>query len=133
MQISAAAGRTMLDLREFLGGSTVGKSPWLFFPCRYTMGRAYPEAQMTSVAVGDLRPWPCVLYDPRGIEAVVTKVPNWRWMERVSRKICVELGSIAATCKAPRTGREVKDWGIHFTVTKAIGIGRRVRQAQRHR
>jgi DUF917 family protein len=97
-----------------------------------TMGRAYPEAQMTSVAVGDLRPYPCVLYDPRGIEAVVTKVPSWRWMERVSRKICVELGSIASTCKAPRTGREVRDWGIHFTVTKAIGIGRRVRQAQRH-
>jgi len=23
-----------------------------------TMGRAYPEAQMTSVAVGDLRPYP---------------------------------------------------------------------------
>jgi uncharacterized protein len=97
-----------------------------------TMGRAYPEAQMTSVAVGDLRPYPCVLYDPRGIEAVVTKVPSWKWMERVSRKICVEMGSIASTCKAPRTGREVKDWGIHFTVTKAIGIGRRVRTAQRH-
>ncbi len=90
-----------------------------------TMGRAYPEAQMTSVAVGDLRPYPCVLYDPRGIEAVVTKVPSWKWMERASRKICVEMGSIASTCKAPRTGREVKDWGIHFTVTKAIGIGRR--------
>jgi hypothetical protein len=29
-----------------------------------TMGRAYPEARMTSVAVGDLRPYPCVLYDP---------------------------------------------------------------------
>jgi uncharacterized protein len=96
-----------------------------------TMGRAYPEAQMTSVAVGDLRPYPCVLYDPRGIEAVVTKVPSWKWMERASRKICVEMGSIASTCKAPRTGREVKDWGIHFTVTKAIGIGRRVREAQR--
>jgi uncharacterized protein len=96
-----------------------------------TMGRAYPEAQMTSVAVGDLRPYPCVLYDPRGIEAVVTKVPSWKWMERVSRKICVELGSIASTCKAPRTGREVKDWGIHFTVSKAIAIGRRVREAQR--
>src|SRR5437764_4720537 len=97
-----------------------------------TMGRADPEAQMTSVAVGGLRPYPCVLYDPRGIEAVVTRVPSWKWMERVSRKICVELGSIASTCKAPRTGREVKDWAIHFTVTKAIGIGRRVRQAQRH-
>ena len=88
------------------------------------MGRAFPEAQMTSVAVGDLRPYPCTLYDPRGIEAVVTKVPSWKWMERASRKICVEMGSIASTCKAPRTGREVKDWGIHFTTTKAIGIGR---------
>ena len=40
-------------------------------------------------------------------------------------------GSIASTCKAPRTGAEVKEWGIHFTVTKAIGIGRRVREATR--
>ena len=96
-----------------------------------TMGRAYPEAQMTSVAVGDLRPYPCALYDPRGIEAVVGKVPSWQWMERASRKICVEMGSIASTCKAPRTGAEVKEWGIHFTTTKAIGIGRRVREANR--
>ena len=96
-----------------------------------TMGRAYPEAQMTSVAVGDLRPFPCVLYDPRGIEVVVRKAPSWKWMERVSRKICVELGSIASTCKAPRTGREVKEWGIPFSVTKAIAIGHRVLAAQR--
>ncbi|HUI35432.1 MAG TPA: DUF917 domain-containing protein [Stellaceae bacterium] len=96
-----------------------------------TMGRAYPEAQMTSVAVGDLEPYPCALYDPRGIEAIVTKVPTWKWMERVSRKICTEMGSIASSCKAPRTGREVKEWGIHFTTSKAIGIGRRVREAQR--
>jgi DUF917 family protein len=96
-----------------------------------TMGRAYPEAQMTSVAVGDLLPYPCALYDPRGIEAIVTKAPNWKWMERASRKISVEMGSIASTCKAPRTGAEVKEWGIHFTVTKAIGIGRRVQDAVR--
>src|SRR5690348_10390801 len=95
------------------------------------MGRAYPEAQMTSVAVGELRPYPCALYDPRGLESIVTNVPSWKWMERVSRKICVEMGSIASTCKAPRTGREIKEWGIHFTVSKAIGIGKRVREAQR--
>jgi DUF917 family protein len=41
------------------------------------------------------------------------------------------MGSIASTCKAPRTGAEVKEWGIHFTTSKAIGIGRRVREAQR--
>src|SRR3954468_19722794 len=41
------------------------------------------------------------------------------------------MGSITSTCKAPRTGAEIKQWGIHFTVTKAIGIGRRVREATR--
>src|SRR3954466_11180325 len=41
------------------------------------------------------------------------------------------MGSIASICKAPRTGAEIKQWGIHFTVTKAIGIGCRVREAAR--
>jgi DUF917 family protein len=95
------------------------------------MGRAFPEAQMTSFAIGDLKPYPCALYDPRGIEAMVAKVPSWKWMERASRKICVEMGSIAATCKAPRTGREVKEWGIHSTTTSAIRIGRVVAEANR--
>jgi uncharacterized protein len=67
----------------------------------------------------------------RGLESVVEKVPTWKWMERVSRKICVEYGSIASTCKAPRTGAEVKRWGIHGTTTKAIAIGQAVREAQR--
>jgi DUF917 family protein len=94
------------------------------------MGRAYPEAQMTSAAVGDLQPYPLTIVDCRGVEAIVEKVPTWKWMERVSRKICVEYGSIAATCKAPRTGREVKDWGIPLTTSKAIAIGHAVREAQ---
>jgi hypothetical protein len=95
------------------------------------MGRAYPEAQMTSAAVGDLVPCPLTTVDCRGLEAVVGKVPSWKWMERVSRRICVEYGSIASTCKAPRTGAEVKRWGILGTTTKAIRIGDAVRNAQR--
>src|SRR4029077_772403 len=47
------------------------------------MGRAFPEAQVTSVETGGLQPYPCTLYDPRGIEAIVTKVPCWKWMERI--------------------------------------------------
>ncbi|MCS6933215.1 MAG: DUF917 domain-containing protein [Acetobacteraceae bacterium] len=95
------------------------------------MGRAYPEAQMTSFAVGDLRPYPLSMVDPRGIEGIVARVPSWKWMERLSRKMCVELGSIAATCKAPRTGAEVKRWGILHTTTKAVALGQAVRKAQR--
>jgi DUF917 family protein len=94
------------------------------------MGRAYPEAQMTSFAVGDLKPYPLTSVDPRGVESIVAKVPTWKWMERVSRKICTEYGSVAATCKAPRTGAEIKRWGIPHTTTKAIRIGEAVRAAQ---
>ena len=95
------------------------------------MGRAFPEAQMTSFAIGDLKPWPLTMADVRGQEVVVAKVTTWKWMERVSRKACTELGSVASTCKAPRTGREVKEWGILHTTTQAIRLGRAVREAQR--
>jgi DUF917 family protein len=96
-----------------------------------TMGRAYPELQMTSVAVGGLSGYPVSLVDVRGFESVVHKVPSWKWAERVARKICTEYGSTAATCQPPRTGAEVKQWGIHGTTTKAIAIGAAVREAQR--
>ncbi|MFT3818645.1 MAG: DUF917 domain-containing protein [Rubrivivax sp.] len=95
------------------------------------MGRAYPEAQMTSFAIGDLPMAPLALADVRGHEVIVKKVTSWKWMERISRKVCVEVGSIASTCKAPRTGREVKDWGIHYTTTKAIRLGQAVLDARR--
>lgn len=94
------------------------------------MGRAYPEAQMTSFAIGNLPMYPLSLVDVRDNEVIVTKAASWKWMERVSRAVCTEVGSTAATCKAPRTGREVKEWGIHYTVTKATELGRAVINAR---
>ncbi|MFK4825929.1 DUF917 domain-containing protein [Paenochrobactrum sp. BZR 588] len=94
------------------------------------MGRAYPEAQMTSFAIGDLSMYPLTLVDCRDNEAIVAKAASWKWMERISRKICTEVGSTSATCKAPRTGREVKDWGVLNTVTKAVALGRVVAEAR---
>lgn len=94
------------------------------------MGRAYPEAQMTSFAIGDLQMYPLTLVDCRDNEAIVAKAASWKWMERISRKVCTEVGSTSATCKAPRTGREVKDWGVLHTVTKATSLGRAVLAAR---
>jgi DUF917 family protein len=94
------------------------------------MGRAFPEAQMTTFAVGALSPAPLSTVDPRGNEAVVTRVADWPWMERLSRRICTEFGSIAATCKAPRTGAEVKRWAIAGTTSRAIALGRAVHAAR---
>ena len=95
------------------------------------MGRAYPEAQMTSFAVGNLAPYPLTSIDPRGNEVIIGKTASWNWMERVSRKVCTEFGSIAATCKAPRTGAEVKKWGVPRTTSRAINLGRSIAEANR--
>ncbi len=95
-----------------------------------TMGRAYPEAQMTSVAVADLQCYPLALADIRDNEVLIPRAANWKWMERISRKVCTEVGSTAATCKAPRSGREVKDHAILYTTTKAIDLGYAVMQAR---
>ena len=94
------------------------------------MGRAFPEAQMTSFAIGDLKMYPLCLADIRDNETIVTRAASWKWMERISRKVCTEVGSTAATCKAPRSGKEVKDWGILYTTTRAIELGKAVENAR---
>jgi DUF917 family protein len=94
------------------------------------MGRAFPEAQMTSFAIGDLSMFPLTLADIRDNEVIVARAASWPWMERLSRRACIAVGSIAATCKAPRTGREVKQWGILHSMTRALGIGRAVLEAR---
>jgi DUF917 family protein len=43
----------------------------------------------------------------------------------------VAVGSIAATCKAPRTGKEVKECAILDSTSKAIRLGRTVQAARR--
>jgi DUF917 family protein len=95
------------------------------------MGRAFPEAQMTSFAIHDLQMYPLTLADVRDNAVIVARAASWKWMERISRKACVEIGSIASTCKAPRTGKEVKACAILGSTTKAIGIGRAVQAARR--
>src|SRR5436190_1971246 len=95
------------------------------------MGRAFPEAQMTSFAIHDLRMYPLMLVDVRDNAVIVAQAASWKWMERLSRTACVAVGSIAATCKAPRTGKEVKDCGILYSTSKAIWLGQTVQAARR--
>ncbi len=95
------------------------------------MGRAFPAVFHTSFAVGGLSSAPFSLWDIRGNGMVITEAEDWMWVERISRRVCMEMGSRAFTCKAPRTGREVKEWGVLGTVSQAIRIGRTVAAAQR--
>ena len=98
-----------------------------------SMGRAFPEGQMTSFAIADLPMLSLVLSDIRDNEVIITRAASPKWMERISRKACTEMGSVASACKAPRTGREIKQHGILYSTTKAIRIGRVICDARQRR
>lgn len=114
-------------LQPFLAAAVLGKP----VVDADAMGRAFPEAQMTSFAIHELQPWPLTLADVRDNGVVVARAATWTWMERLSRTACVAVGSIAATCKAPRTGKEVKECAILHTTTRAIRLGEVVQAARR--
>lgn len=95
------------------------------------MGRAYPTAPMTSFAVAGLPMYPFTMCDIRHNEIIVPNAESWHWLEKITRPICAELGAVAATCKAPRTGAEVKKYGLKHTVSKAIKLGNIVLDAGR--
>jgi uncharacterized protein len=115
------------SLQPFMAAAVLGL-PVVDADC---MGRAFPEAQMTSFAIHDLTMYPLTLADVRDNAVVVARAASWKWMERLSRKACVEVGSIASTCKAPRTGKEVKECGILYSTTKAIRLGETVQSARK--
>lgn len=95
------------------------------------MGRAFPDVSKTSFAVMDLTPYPLTVIDVRGNSVIIPEAKDWFWMERISRKVVTEMGSTASTCKAPRTGKEVKAHAILHSVTKALRIGSTVHAARR--
>lgn len=95
------------------------------------LGRPFDAVMAVEIGGSNaLQPCQNTLVDVRDNAVIVARAASWKWMERLSRKACVEVDSIAATCKAPRTGREVKECGIFYTVSKAIRIGETVQAAQ---
>ena len=68
------------------------------------MGRAFPQADMTTFSICELTPYPWTMVDIRRNRMIFVEAEDWSWMERMTRRACTVIGSSAATCKAPRTG-----------------------------
>jgi DUF917 family protein len=113
--------------QPFLAGSLLGLP---VVDCD-AMGRAFPRADMTTFAIRDLPAYPWTMIDIRANSVILTSAVDWTWMEQMTRKVCTVWGSLAATCKAPRTGRDAKDSACLHTATKAIRIGHAVQAARR--
>ncbi len=95
-----------------------------------TMGRAFPEMQMSSFVIRGMDLFPFTLADVRDNEVIITEAAGPLWVERVGRVICTEVGSMAATCRPPRSGRDVKRNGVLCSVSRAMRIGEAVRRAR---
>ncbi len=94
------------------------------------MGRSFPEMQMSSFVIHGLPLYPFALADIRDNEVMITGAADALWVERIGRAVCTEMGSFAATCRCPRTGRQVKDYAVLGTVSRIIRIGEAVRRAR---
>ncbi len=95
------------------------------------MGRAFPQADMTTFSICGLPAHPWTMVDLRRNRIIFAEAENWAWMERMTRQLCTVIGSTAATCKAPRTGAEVKSSTCLYTLSQALRIGRTVQAARR--
>lgn len=98
------------------------------------MGRAFPQADMTTFSICELPAYPWTMVDLRRNRIIFAEAEDWAWMERMTRRLCTVIGSTAATCKAPRSGAEVKSSTCLYTLSQALRIGRTVQAArQEHR
>ena len=95
-------------------------------------GRAFPEMQMSSFAIGGLPLYPVAVADVRNNEAIILRTQSAKWTERIGRQICIEVGARLATCRPPRTVQQIREHALHGSISRAIRLGAAVRQAQKN-
>ncbi len=94
-----------------------------------TMGRAFPEAQMTSCGLLGASCSPCVITDCLGNTAVIYANNNLS-LEKIGRQITIAMGSTACTALYPLTGTQAKKMTFHHSITRAIALGKAHREAK---
>jgi DUF917 family protein len=94
-----------------------------------TIGRAKPELMMQTYTIHNVPITPMVLTDMKGNSVLVRKVASFRDAEKIARALAVVGGgTIAVRC--PVRGEVLKKTIIPGGVTKAIGIGKALREAE---
>ena len=88
-----------------------------------SMGRAFPEGDMTSMHVHGVDPAPAFFADERG--NVVTAMPTDAvWLERIARHLVVAFGGTVAGADHVMTAERARRVTVRGTVTLALAIGR---------
>jgi DUF917 family protein len=96
-----------------------------------SMGRAFPELPMSVfMFYGDATVAPFAMADAGGSSIVVPHTVSAAWAERLARNLATSMGATAGLCGFIVSGAQVKQRGIHYTLSLAHRIGLRVIEAQ---
>lgn len=96
------------------------------------MGRAFPEAHMVTFNIYGCSACPAVFTDEKGNCLVLDSAINQE-EERLGRQIIVAMGGHCHVIDYPMTGRQLKQFSVHGTLSIARGIGHAVRIAGHNR
>lgn len=94
-----------------------------------TVGRSFPQIDMSNFVITGAALTPIALADIRGNEVIVPQTVSGGWAEALLRCVTTEFGSIAGMASAA-TGRIVNRHALKGTYTRAIAIGEAILAAQ---
>jgi DUF917 family protein len=95
------------------------------------MGRAFPELQMDTFAIGGVSLTPMALADSHGNTIIFQHLESPLKAEQYARSLTVELGGSAALAMPVMSGAELKRFVIRGTLSLAKRIGEVVLSARR--
>ncbi len=96
-----------------------------------SMGRAFPEIQMSSFLFGSSATVaPFAMVDAADNAVVIPTAIDDKWSEKIARNIAVSMGARAGLVSTIMSGKQVKEAGIHYVMTLAHHLGHQVIDAQ---
>jgi DUF917 family protein len=94
-----------------------------------TLGRSFPEVQMSAFSIAGLDMAPIAVSDIRGNDLVLERAASGRWVETLLRATATACGSVIAIAGA-HTGRQIKEHAHLGSYSRAIRIGRAILDAR---
>jgi len=94
-----------------------------------TLGRSFPEIQMSALAIAGVDMTPLAVSDIRDNDIVLARAADGAWVERLLRPMATACGSILAMAGS-HSGAQIKAHAHHGTYSRAIRIGKAIREAR---
>ena len=94
------------------------------------MGRAFPEIQMVTFNVYGVSCTPVSVTDEH-LNSLVIETGDAKRAEDLVRVTSIEMGCSVIMSSYPMTGKQVKDYAVHGTLTMALEIGQAIEQGRK--